>query len=318
MQPPRAPARRRKRHTGRWLVFVLVVLLAWPVGLLWWANSQLKHVTALSGRPASEGTTFLLAGSDSRADGEIADNTEGARTDSILLLHRAANGQTVLVSLPRDTYVEIPNVGGNKLNAAYAFGGAPLLVRTVEDLTGLTVDHYVEVGMGGVREIVDAVGGVNLCLDYDVNDEKSELQWQSGCHEANGATALAFSRMRYSDPRGDMGRQDRQRQVISAIVKQVATPSFALNPLSQRSAVRAGTDALVLDENASIFTLVTLAWYFRAASAADMHGHPPIASYNFQPGGIGAAVELDAQKAPEFFDKMRAGTLTAADLQVVP
>lgn len=322
---PSAPApaplparRRRKRHPGRWLVIALVALLAWPVGLAWWANSQLRHVNALSGAAATPGTTFLLAGSDSRADGEIADNTEGARTDSILLLHRAPNGQTVLVSLPRDTYVQIPNVGGNKLNAAYAFGGAPLLVQTVENLTGMTVDHYVEVGMGGVREIVDAVGGVNLCLDFDVNDEKSELEWKAGCHDANGATALAFSRMRYSDPRGDMGRQDRQRQVISAVVKQVANPSFALNPLSQRSAVRVGTDALTVDENASIFTLVSLARYFRAATGANMHGHPPIASYSYQPGGIGAAVLLDAQQAPAFFEKMRAGTLTPADLQVEP
>lgn len=315
--PPTTP-RRGKVRVGRWLVLLLVAVLAWPLGLAWWANSRLQHVQALSGAAATPGTTFLLAGSDSRADGEIPDDTEGARTDSILLLHRAPNGQTVLVSLPRDTYVQIPGVGGNKLNAAYAFGGPKLLVQTVEGLTGMTVDHYVEVGMGGVREIVDAVGGVNLCLDFDVNDEKSDLVWQAGCHDANGATALAFARMRYSDPRGDMGRQDRQRQVISAVVKQVAKPSFALNPLSQRSAVRAGTNALELDEHASIFTLVTLARYFRAASAADMHGHPPIASYSFQPGGIGAAVQLDEPAAAAFFEKLRAGSLTAADLQIEP
>ncbi|MDO5726898.1 MAG: LCP family protein [Bowdeniella nasicola] len=297
---------------------ILIILLAWPLGLLWWANSRLQHVEALSDKPATSGTTFLLAGSDSREDGEVDDATEGARTDSILLLHRAANGQTALVSLPRDTFVEIPGVGAHKLNASYAYGGAPLLVDTVEQLTGLSIDHYVEVGMGGVREIVDAVGGVNLCLDFDVNDELSNLTWKAGCHEADGPTALAFSRMRYSDPRGDMGRQDRQRQVIGAIVKKAARPSFLLNPFSQRTAVTAGTDALRVDENANIFTLVTLARYFRAASAANLHGHPPIASYNFQPGGIGVAVKLDHERAIGFFDKLRTGNLTEADLHQVP
>ncbi len=301
------------------LAAILVMLLVWPIALMLWANGKLTRVPALSGAADTPGTTYLLAGSDSREDGEIPDGTEGHRTDSVLLLHRAENGQTALVSLPRDTYVAIPGHGHNKLNAAFAVGGAPMLVKTVENLTGLTIDHYVQVGMGGVREIVDAVGGVNLCLDYDVSDEKSMLEWKSGCHDVDGATALAFSRMRYSDPLGDMGRQERQRQVIGSIVSSALSPGFLINPFSQASAVNAGASALTVDSDSSIFSIAWLAWYFRATSGEDgLRGHPPISSYSYRPGKIGSAVKLDENLAPQFFAKLKDGTLTPADMTVEP
>src|SRR5690606_31134542 len=98
---------------------------------------------------STPGTTFLLAGSDERDGSMTDDGALGGRTDSILLLHQPASGPAALISLPRDSYVEIPGHGMNKLNAAYAYGGAPLLVETVEGLTGMTVDHYVQIGMAG-------------------------------------------------------------------------------------------------------------------------------------------------------------------------
>ena len=106
-------------------------------------------------------------------------------------------------------------------NAAYALGGPQLLVQTVEELSGITVDHYVEVAMTGVQELTDAVGGISLCLDYDVQDQLSGLNWTAGCKDGvDGTTALAFSRMRYSDPLGDIGRTQRQRQVVGSIISQ--------------------------------------------------------------------------------------------------
>ena len=201
--PPRAgDATAGPRRRPRWrrlaavsLALLLVCVIAWPVGLALWANGKINHIDALSTAPATSGTTYLLAGSDSRADGAIGeDGTEGARTDTILVLHVPDSGPTSLISLPRDTYAQIPGRGASKLNAAYSWGGAPLLVQTVEGLTGMKVDHYVEVGLGGVEDIVDAVGGVNLCLDYDVNDPNSGLVWTSGCHETDGTMARAFSR----------------------------------------------------------------------------------------------------------------------------
>lgn len=298
------------------LALVLALLLAWPVGLLFWANGQIVHTSALSDSPGTPGTSYLLVGSDSRADGAVSDSTAGERADTVLLLHVAGNGNTAMISLPRDTYVQIEGYGGNKLNASYAFGGAPLLVDTVEGLTGITIDHYVEIGMGGVVSVVDAVGGVNLCLDYDVDDELSQLVWQSGCHDVDGTTALAFARMRYSDPLGDIGRQARQRQVIAAVVREAATPATALNPFEQVKLIEAGVGALVTDEDTGIVDLARLALAFRSATGENgVTGGPPIADFDYHPGGVGSTVLLDETLAPAFFDRLRAGELTEEDIQ---
>jgi LCP family protein required for cell wall assembly len=228
-------------------VLLLLLVIAWPVGLVVWANGKIQHTAALSGAASTPGTTYLLAGSDSREDGVIEDSeTVGARTDTILLLHVPESGPSALISLPRDSYVQIPGYEPSKLNAAYSWGGAPLLVQTVEQLTGMTVDHYVEVGFGGVEQIVDALGGVELCLDgstgitFPVNDEKSGLVWDApGCKTVDGVQALAFSRMRYADPSGDIGRGLRQRQLISAVATKAEDPSLLLKPTTQVAPARA-------------------------------------------------------------------------------
>ena len=306
----------RLRATRAGVLVLVAALLAWPIGLLVWANGKVAHVEALSGAAGTPGTTYLLVGSDSRADGAVTDGAAGERSDTILVLHRAPNGRTAMISLPRDTYVQIAGYGGTKLNASFSFGGAPLLVETVESLTGLTVDHYVEIGMGGVVTVVDAVGGVNLCLDYDVNDELSQLVWTAGCHDVDGTTALAFARMRYSDPLGDIGRQARQRQVISAVVSQVATPGTVLNPFRQVSLIDAGTGALATDESTGVVDLGRLALAFRAATGPDgVTGNPPIADLDYHPGGVGSTVLLDEAGTPDFFRRLRSGDLTQEDMQ---
>lgn len=121
VRPSRATYRRRRLTVG--LLVVLVLLLAWPIGLVVWANGKLQHVEALSGAANTPGTTYLIAGSDSRADGAINDGAEGQRTDTVMLLTDPAGGGTAsLVSIPRDVVVQVPDVGAAKLNAAYAYG----------------------------------------------------------------------------------------------------------------------------------------------------------------------------------------------------
>ncbi len=316
--PTRAAKPRKRRRTGRRVgiavLTLLVLVLAWPIGLLIWANGQISHVEALSGAADTPGRTYLLAGSDSRADGAAGDATEGERTDTIMLLHQPSSGPSALISLPRDTFTEIPGHGNNKLNAAYSLGGPPLLVESVEGLTGLTVDHYVEIGMAGVRDVVDAVGGVELCLDYDVDDWRSRLEWEAGCHEVDGETALSFARMRYADPEGDIGRTDRQRQIVGAVVSEVATPSTLLNPLSHVNLLDAGLGSIVVDEDTGIIDLGRMVLAFRGATGSEgLVGPPPIADYNYRPGGVGSTVLLDQDRAPDFFTRLREGTLTEAD-----
>lgn len=314
---PSATGRRRRRRPGLVLLGVLlVVLLAWPIGLLIWANGKIQHVDALTGAPGTAGTTYLLAGSDSRADGAVADATEGQRSDTIMVMHVPDSGPTALVSLPRDTLVEIPGYGPEKLNTSYSLGGPPLLAETVEQLTGLTVDHYVEIGMGGVQEVVDAVGGVELCLDYDVDDELSGLRWTAGCRVADGPTALAFARMRYADPNGDIGRADRQRQVIGAVMREVAAPATLVNPVDHVQLVEAGTGALVTDTDTGIVDLGRMALAFRNATGPDgVTGAPPIADFDYRPGTIGSTVLLDEDLAPQFFQRLRDGELTPSDVR---
>ncbi len=285
------------------------------MGLTIWANGKIQHTEALSGATGTPGTTYLLAGSDSRADGAVTDPTEGQRSDTIMVMHVPESGRSALISLPRDTFVEIPGHGPNKLNAAFSAGGAPLLVETVENLTGLTVDHYVQIGMGGVQGVVDAVGGVELCLDRDVSDDLSGLQWKAGCHEVDGQTALAFARMRYADPTGDIGRTDRQRQVVSAVVSEVATPGTLLNPVNHAQLVEAATDALVTDTETGMLDLSRMALAFRNATGPEgIVGTPPIADFNYRPGGVGSTVLL-ADDARDFFQRLAEGNLTPSDLQ---
>lgn len=311
-----SPAKPRQRKKRRWplvVVACILLMLAWPVFLMIDANSHLKKIDALSGAANTSGTTYLLAGSDSRADGSVPDDTEGQRADSIMLVHVAPNGQTSNISLPRDTYVEIPGYGWDKLNASYAYGGPALLVKTVENLTGLTVDHYAEIGMGGVSNIVDAVGGVNLCFDLSVEDERSELNWEAGCHDADGKTALAFARMRYSDPRGDIGRAERQRQVVSKTVSKAMKPATLLNPMSALRVERAGASAFTVDQDSSVIDVARLVLAFREAQKSGMTGIPPIESLGYATSA-GSAVLLEDTTAPDFFAKLRAGTLTKDDL----
>ena len=317
---PAAKPRRKKRRYPilKTLCLILVIVLAWGGFLMWDANTNMGRVSALSGAADTPGTTYLLAGSDSRADGAVKDGfNESERADSIMLVNVAPNGQTVALSIPRDTYTEIPGVGWDKINASYAYGGPQLLVETVEKLTGLTVDHFVQIGMGAVPDMVDAVGGVELCYDNDADDQYSGLTWTAGCHTVDGTTALQFSRMRYQDPEGDIGRTKRQRQVISKVISSAASPSTLINPAKTLRVERAGSRSFTVDEDSSVLTVASLVWALRSASSNQMMGVPPIESLNFTTNVGASAVLLRDTTADDFFAKLRSGTLATSDLNQV-
>lgn len=317
--PVATPRRRKRRHPIlTTLCLILVLVLAWGAFLMWDANTNMGRVSALSGAADTPGTTYLLAGSDSRADGAVQDGfNESERADSIMLVNVAPNGQKVALSIPRDTYAEIPGVGWDKINASYAYGGPQLLVETVEKLTGLTVDHFVQIGMGAVPDMVDAVGGVELCYDNDADDQYSGLKWSAGCHTVDGKTALQFSRMRYQDPEGDIGRTKRQRQVISKVISAAASPSTLVNPAKTLRVERAGSKSFTIDEDSSVVTVASLVWALRSASSTQMMGVPPIESLNFTTNAGASAVLLRDTTADDFFAKLRAGTLTTSDLNQI-
>ena len=317
---PAPRKRRRWKAIAAVVVLLLVALAAWPIGLLVWANGKVQHTAALSGAAATPGTTYLLTGADTRDAATGNDGTTGSRTDTILLLHVPTHGPTALISLPRDTYIQdIPGHGPGKLNAAFAYGGAPLLVKVVERLTGLTIDHYAEIGMIGVVQVVDAVGGVQLCYDADVNDADSGMVWTAGCHQADGKTALSFVRMRKSDPQGDIGRSKRQRQLIQTLVTSISARDLVLHPSHQVALIKAGTAAITVDTGSGIVDLARLALAFKAAQGAGgITGTPPIANINYRPGGVGSTVLLDPAASPTFWTQIADGALPAGVVGGLP
>ncbi|MES5843937.1 MULTISPECIES: LytR family transcriptional regulator [unclassified Bacillus cereus group] len=173
-----------------------------------------KKVDVADNKPIS----ILLMGVDQRAD-------ETGRSDSMMLFTLNPQKKSMkITSIPRDSYTEI--VGKDKkdkINHAYAFGGIDMAVKTVENFLDVPVDHYIEVNMAGFKDVVDAVGGVDVNNDLAFKYEGS--QFAKGNIHLNGTEALRYSRMRYEDPRGDFGRQMRQRQVIQAVIKKGASVS---------------------------------------------------------------------------------------------
>ena len=182
------------------------------------------------------GTTYLLVGSDSRADLSAEERKElntggaaGQRTDTIMLLH-TGDGPNLLMSIPRDSLVPIPGHGTTKINAAYAYGGPKLLVRTIEAATGIRIDSYVEIGFGGFVGLVDAVGGIEICPKEDMVDADANLSIKKGCQDVDGEVALAYARSRHAQQLGDLDRAAHQREVVAAVGKKAVSPMSVINP----------------------------------------------------------------------------------------
>ncbi|MDG9703160.1 LCP family protein [Streptomyces sp. DH37] len=272
------------------LVTLLVVLLVWSVGTYFWADSKLRREVDLStvmDRPEKgEGTTYLIVGSDSREGLSEEDrknlhtgSAEGKRTDSMILLHVGPEGNT-MVSLPRDSWVTIPEFkgsesgktfpspGARKLNASYSMDGATLLVRTVEYNTGLRIDHYAEIGFGGFAEIVDALGGVEMDIPRDIKDKNSGADFKKGRQTLDGAQALAFVRNRY-EAGSDLERTKNQQKFLSALADQAATPSTIINPFTLYPTLGAGLDTLIVDEDMGLFDLASMFWAMKGVSGGE-------------------------------------------------
>ncbi|MFJ4749495.1 LCP family protein [Streptomyces albogriseolus] len=281
------------RRRAKWTAITLVtVLLVTTVATYFWADSKLNREVDLSKvieRPEKgEGTNYLIVGSDSRAGLSDEDkkrlrtgSSEGKRTDSMMILHTGSNGPT-LISLPRDSNVEIPTFKGSesgktyqgtgrqvKLNAAYAEDGPELLVRTVEFNTGLHIDHYVEIGFAGFANIVDAAGGVEIDIPQDIKDTKSGADFRKGKQTLNGEEALAFVRTRYALAGSDLDRTKNQQKFLSALANQVATPGTVLNPFRLYPTMGAGLDSLIVDKDMGLFDLADMFWSMKGVSGGE-------------------------------------------------
>lgn len=316
--PASGSAPRKPRRIGkiifRVIIALLVILLVYAGWAWFYVNSQLNHKDYLSSAADTKGSTWLILGSDARdgTTGGTADQVPGFRTDTVMVLTKPDSGPASLISIPRDSYVEVDGKGA-KINSVAELYGYPKLVTAVEGITGQKIDHVVSVGFGGLQTIVDALGGVELCYDRTVNDEKSGLNWTAGCHTASGTTALAMSRMRYSDPEGDFGRTKRQRMVISAIMKKAASPAVAANPFTLQKVLKSGLSSLTVDQKTSTLTMVRMALAFRSATReGGVTGTVYYSSQNYRPSyRLGSCVRLAEQSNHTLFSKLANGTQPA-------
>jgi LCP family protein required for cell wall assembly len=305
----------------RYIRNVVLAYLGFYLVLGFHAASSLDKMPAASNVALADtaGTNWLLVGSDSREGLTKAERRElhtgkdegSQRTDTIMVINISDSGKPTLISLPRDSYVTIPahiaqdgsSIGDrkNKINTAYGQGGAPLLVETVERNTGLHIDHYMEVGFKGIRDITDAVGGVNMCIPADVTDKNSGLNLLAGCQELDGKNALAYVRMRYADPKGDLGRIERQQQYLSSVLKKAAMPTVLLNPFSMWNLVDAGTESVNVGEGDSIVDIAMLARAMRGLSnGSGTLTTVPVANADANTAA-GSSVIWDEEAARELF-----------------
>jgi LCP family protein required for cell wall assembly len=322
-RPPAAPKPRRKRHWGRIIVAFLLVFVVAVVGVGVWVDTSLHRIPALADypdRPApGKGTTWLLVGSDSRQgltpDQQAELNTGGdignGRTDTILLVHVPGLGSsapTTMVSVPRDSYVPIPGYGSDKVNAAFALGGAPLLAQTVEQATGIRLDHYAEIGFDGFAVMVDAVGGVTMCPTEPVSDPLAGIDLAAGCQKLDGRNALGYVRSR-ATPRADLDRMINQRRFMSALLHRAASPAVWLNPLRWYPLIHSAAGDLTVDQGAHVWDLARLGWALRGSTTTTT---VPIGELTGSDSG--SVVVWNSDAAARLFDALKSDSAVPQDV----
>ncbi|MFI7545999.1 LCP family protein [Actinoplanes sp. NPDC049599] len=289
--PPRGPGSgrpykgKRKPHWGRIAAVAAAVLvvgaLVAGISLYGYANGlndDLKRTNAFeditNGRPAKTvdgALNILLVGSDSRDPDATKDDTNQWRADTLIVMHIPADHKSAqLVSIPRDLWVQIPS--GNsadcssgsraKINAAFAFGGLPRAVRTVECMTDVHLDHVLAIDFGGFKEVTDALGGVDLKVEQSITSiHKPFRKFKKGTMHMDGAQALDWIRQRKQFARGDFARMQHQQEFLKALMDKAASTGTLSNPAKLNSFLKATTNAITADQD---FSLTDMALQFRS------------------------------------------------------
>lgn len=307
----RRPRRRRGRLAFRLFgIFVILGLLLAAGGVgtaLWLQRGYNKNIerfgnpfTALpdAGRPkavVAGATNILLLGSDSRISaGDPSAWTIGAqRTDAIMIAHIPADRSGVTItSIPRDSWVTVPGHGKNKINAGFSFGGPTLMVKTVENLTGVRIDHVVIVDFDGFKEITDKLGGVTINVAKSTKDERSSFK--AGPQLMDGTTALNYVRQRHNLPGGDFDRVKRQQNWIRAVTLKTLDKGTLTNPLKLNSVLKALTQSIAADDGFSIGKMRSLAISLRDVRGSNLTFlTAPVAGTGRSPDGKQDIVNLD-------------------------
>jgi LCP family protein required for cell wall assembly len=335
--PPLAARRPRTRRILGWVAAGLVVVLAVTAvgGYLVYRHlsgnithyDASKHIKIKQPPKLGKAQNILVIGSDTRAfvggskyGGEVA----GARSDTAILVHLSAGGsKAILVSIPRDSWVRIPPCETSsgtsapfmsKFNTAYSIGGPACTIATVESLTGIRIDHFVEVNFAGFTTMVNALGGVSVCISQPINDpiryiaghyEGSGLVLSAGTHTLKGTQALAFVRARYGVGDGsDIGRIKNQQLFLSSVIRKATSAGLLLDPIALYQFLDAATKSIQTDPGFGLEQLRSL--------AGKLHGLKPgkvalltVPIVYSAPGMPSADVAWDPTRAPLLWNALR-------------
>ncbi|MFC4560604.1 LCP family protein [Nocardiopsis mangrovi] len=328
------PGRRvRRKRAAVLLSGALSVIVLLASGTAWaltgWASGQMNRFDVFGGlfdgdrpAPGARGAlNILVIGSDGRdgmdrgAQNELGvGHTPGQRSDTMMLVHlNDARDRITVVGIPRDSWVDIPGHGKDKINAAYAYGGPQLAVQTVESATNVRVDHYVEVNFTGFVDVVDAVGGIEVCLPQAIEDPKADLSMAAGTHRVDGREALAFARTRQTT-KGDLDRIDRQQQVIAALLDQALSSDTLGDPQKFAAFLDSALSSITVDEGLDTATINRLGGQLRSIGLDDVSfTQVPIAQMDFWTPRGDVAVVWDEAAAGAMFADITADRPLGAD-----
>jgi LCP family protein required for cell wall assembly len=311
--------RRRRRVMLGMLAALLLVAAGGAVAVYAYGrslNASLKRTDAFVGlsesaRPAptvAGAMNVLVLGSDTRDPG-VTDPADPARSDTMMLLHVDADHRhAYVISIPRDTWVHVPAApDGNgdtmaKINAAYAWGGAPLAVRTVEEFTGVRVDHLVLVDFAGFQKVIDAMGGVDLTIDETITSIFPPYRlFSAGRQHLNGNEALDYVRQRYQFDDGDLTREKHQQQLLAALLNRAADAGTLSDLGRLDGLLHAVTGCLTVDKG---FDLVDVAVALRGLRGPDVtYLTSPVAGTDWE--GDEAVVVPDIEQATALYRAVR-------------
>jgi len=292
---------------------------------------RIDAFNSLDDRPekTSKAENYLVVGSDTREGltkqqmrelrvGSTA-TAAGGRSDTMLIIHLSkSRDRAYIISLPRDSLVVIPSHVSSsdkktiipdrqgKLNSAFSYGGAPLLIETVERATLIKIDHYVEVSFAGFAGIVDALGGIEVCTKVDIDDPKSHLVLSAGVHTLDGIEALKYVRTRDFDGRGDIGRMQRQQQFMSAVLNKATSSGTLLNPFKVKNFINASLASVKLDSGLAPDDLLTLAKQLKNLSSGNVRTLTvPLSNPNGRVDGVGSVVIWDEVLGADLWTRVR-------------
>jgi LCP family protein required for cell wall assembly len=310
-------------------VLAISAVSALAFGTVTASINKIDVFNGIEKRPEKKSTAmnYLLVGSDTREGlskaelkalrvGSVA-TAAGKRSDTMLLVHISkARDKAVMISIPRDTFALIPEHTSktgklipavySKINSSFNWGGAPLLIQTIEEMTELKIDHYIEINFAGFARIVDSIGGVEICTKKNINDPKSHLVLEAGVHTLNGIESLKYVRTREFDGMGDIGRMQRQQAFMSAVLRKATSAGVLLNPVTMAGFINSALSAVTTDSELKNSDLIALAKQMKSLSTSSVRTLTvPLSDLNYYSNGVTSAVLWDPVLAPQLWTRLR-------------